>query len=1151
MSVTNLLIANRGEIAIRVTRAAAELGIHTVAVFSEDDADSLHTRKTDEARPLQGKGAAAYLDAEQIIRVAMQSGCDALHPGYGFLAENAGFARRCAEEGLTFVGPRAETLELYGNKTQARLLAEEHDVPVLAGTARPTSLPEARDFLTSLGGGAAMIKAVRGGGGRGMRAVSRVEEIDDAFARCESEAMAAFGTGDLYLEQLVPRARHIEVQILGDGSGAVTHLGERECSIQRRHQKLVEIAPAPNLPPGLRARLTNSAVQLAQATRYDNVGTFEFLVDATSLDDDSSFAFIEANARLQVEHTVTEEVTGLDIVQLQIQLAAGRSLTDLGLQQTNVPPPRGYAIQVRVNMETMSADGSTLPAGGVLTAFEAPSGPGVRTDSFGYAGYRTSPSFDSLLAKVIGHSPSPRFADAITRTYRALCEFRVEGVPTNIPFLQSLLQHPDFQASQIYTRFVDNHAAELVAAETDAHPKLFFRPAAAVAAPSAQALAGIKVDSVDPLAVLDHGKDADAAALPPAVQAAAPSVTKMSGPENTVPVQAPIQGTIVSVLVQQGDLVRVGQQLLVMEAMKMEHVIRVEVSGIVRLIGVQPGDTVFEGHPLAFVEEAEVAAAETEADDEIDLDFIRPDLAEIHERHKVTLDKARPDAVERRRKTKQRTARENIDDLCDPGSFMEHGQLVLTPGTGLPLEEVIRKFSTDGMVTGVGSVNGDLFDAPACRTVVLSYDYTVLAGTQGAVNHPKTDRMLELAEKWRNPVVFYTEGGGGRAGTGGKRAGGRGTSDGPDVGGGRPLDTPTFTTMGRLSGLVPLVGVTSGYCFAGNAALLGCCDVIIATANSNIGMGGPAMIEGGNLGVFHPTEVGPMDVQVPNGVVDIAVEDEAEATRVAKQYLSYFQGPLTEWDCADQRTLRRIVPENRLRIYDMREVIEGLADIGSVLELRRHFGLGMVTSFIRVEGRPIGVVANNPNHLAGAIDSDGSDKAARFMQLCDAFDIPILVLCDTPGMMVGPEVEKTALVRHCCRLFVTGANLTVPHFTIVLRKAYGLGAQAMAGGGFKEPMFAVAWPTGEFGGMGLEGQVKLGYRNELAAMDDPRERAERFDELVERAYDRGRAINAGVSFGVDDVIDPADSRQWISNALRSVPERPRRLEKKRRNVDTW
>ena len=384
MSVTSLLIANRGEIAIRVTRAAAELGIRTVAVFSEDDADSLHTRKTDAARPLQGKGAAAYLDAEQIIRVAKESGCDALHPGYGFLAENAGFARRCAEEGLTFVGPSAETLELYGDKVQARLLAEEHEVPVLAGTSGPTSLEEAHEFLTSLGpDGAAMIKAIGGGGGRGLRPVNTLDEIDDAFARCESEATAAFGNGDLYLEQLVPYARHIEVQILGDGSGAVTHLGERECSIQRRHQKLVEIAPSPELPPGLRERITNSAVHLAQATRYDNVGTFEFLVDATSLGDDSPYAFIEANARLQVEHTVTEEVTGLGIVQLQLQLAAGRTLTDLGLQQANVPPPRGYAIQVRVNMETMAADGSTRPAGGILTAFEAPSGPGIRTDSFG------------------------------------------------------------------------------------------------------------------------------------------------------------------------------------------------------------------------------------------------------------------------------------------------------------------------------------------------------------------------------------------------------------------------------------------------------------------------------------------------------------------------------------------------------------------------------------------------------------------------------------------------------------------------------------------------------------------------------------------------------------------------------------------------
>ncbi len=508
----------------------------------------------------------------------------------------------------------------------------------------------------------------------------------------------------------------------------------------------------------------------------------------------------------------------------------------------------------------------------------------------------------------------------------------------------------------------------------------------------------------------------------------------------------------------------------------------------------------------------------------------------------------------KRRRTHQRTARENINDLCDPGTFLENGQLVLTPGTGLPREEVIKKFSTDGMVTGIGSVNGDHFDRETARCVVMSYDYTVLAGTQGAVNHPKTDRMLELAAKWKRPVIFFTEGGGGRAGTGGKRQGGQSTTkvgQGRDDGAYRPLDTPTFATMGRLSGLVPLVGITSRFCFAGNASLLGCCDVIIATKDANIGMGGPALIEGGNLGVFRPEEIGPLDVQTVSGVVDIAVEDETEAVAVAKQYISYFQGNLKDWDCPDQRLLRNIVPENRKRIYNVRDVINTLADSGSVLELRPLFGLGMVTAFIRIEGQAIGVIANNPIYLSGAIDSDGSDKAARFMQLCDAFDIPLLILCDTPGMMVGPEVERTGLVRHCSRLFVTGANLTVPHVTMVLRKAYGLGAQAMAGGSLKESFATLSWPTGEFGGMGLEGQVKLGFRNELAAIEDPEERVRRYDELVEAAYARGKALNSGVSFAVDDVIDPADSRHWISNVFNSVPAVPEREGKKRRNIDAW
>jgi acetyl-CoA carboxylase carboxyltransferase component len=548
------------------------------------------------------------------------------------------------------------------------------------------------------------------------------------------------------------------------------------------------------------------------------------------------------------------------------------------------------------------------------------------------------------------------------------------------------------------------------------------------------------------------------------------------------------------------------------------------------------GDTVYPGDAILVLQHGEALAPPEPAQKGVDLGAVRSDLAEVRTRHDLGLDQARPDAVDRRRKTAQRTTRENVDDLCDPDSFVEYGPLVIAAQRRRrPVEDLIRRTPADGLVAGIGTVNGH-------RTVVMSYDYTVLAGTQGLQNHRKKDRLFELAERLRLPIVFFTEGGGGRPGD----------TDGSGVSG---LDCMAFNLFARLSGLVPLVGITSGWCFAGNAAILGCCDVVIATANANIGMGGPAMIEGGGLGVFQPSEVGPMTVQVPNGVVDVAVSDEAEAVEVARQYLSYFQpspSDRAEWEHPDQRRLRQIIPENRLRAYDVRAIIDTLPDTGSTLELRRDFGLGMVTALIRVEGRPMGLIANNPSHLAGAIDADGADKAARFMQLCDAFDLPILFLCDTPGIMVGPEAEKTALVRHVCRLFVTGASLTVPFFTIVLRKGYGLGAQAMAGGSFKAPIFTVAWPTGEFGGMGLEGAVKLGYRNELAAVDDPQEREQLFEEMVARMYEHGRALNTATYFEIDDVIDPADSRRWITTALASAPP-PRRLRrgKKRPCIDTW
>jgi len=613
----------------------------------------------------------------------------------------------------------------------------------------------------------------------------------------------------------------------------------------------------------------------------------------------------------------------------------------------------------------------------------------------------------------------------------------------------------------------------------------------------------------------------------------------VSAPPGSLAVRAPLQGTVVSLEVAEGGAVHAGQPLAVLEAMKLEHLVEAPEAGIVRGFAAAVGDLVNEGQALVYLERAEVAGARAADEGAVDLEKVRPDLAEAQERHAIGLDDRRPEAVARRRRTGQRTARENIAELVDAASFVEYGPLVIAAQRRRrALDDLIARTPADGLVAGVGSVNGALFGAERTQCVVMSYDYTVLAGTQGQQNHRKKDRMFELAREQRLPIVFLTEGGGGRPGD----------TDGSGVSG---LDCLAFSLFAELSGWVPLVGITSGRCFAGNAVLLGCCDVIIATAGSNIGIGGPAMIEGGGLGVVRPEEVGPLDVQTQNGVVDVAVADEAEAVAVAKQYLSYFQGALASWDCPDQRALRAAVPENRLRAYDVRRVVATLADSGTLLELRRDFGHGMITALLRVEGRPLGVIANNPNHLAGAIDRDGADKATRFMQLCDAFDLPILFLCDCPGIMVGPEIEKTALVRHASRMFVTAASLTVPFFTIVLRKGYGLGAQAMAGGSFKSPLFVVSWPTGEFGGMGLEGAVKLGYRNELAAIDDPAQREALYEQMVERMYQIGKAVNVASHFEIDDVIDPADSRRWISNALRSAPHPPPRTAKKRPCIDTW
>ena len=1124
MSFNGILVANRGEIAIRISRAVQDLGIRAVAVHSEDDALSLHTQIADEKIQLDGVGAAAYLNMEGIIAAAQGSGCDAIHPGYGFLSEQEAFANLCADAGIKFIGPSAAHLSLFGDKARARAAAIAAGVPVMPGLDRAVTLSEAQEFFAQHPDGI-MIKALAGGGGRGTRAVTDSEQLEALFHRCQSEAEAAFGIADVYVEAFMAKARHVEVQIIGDEHGAVSNLGERECSAQRRNQKLVEIAPAPALDSGLRDRMIDAATTLAKQEGYQSLGTFEFLVNSSATGPE--FVFIEANARLQVEHTVTEAVTGFDLVQSQIQVAMGASLASLGLDKPAIP--RGFAVQARVNMETLNADGSVWPGSGTLSAYQPPSGPGVRVDGFGYVGYETSTAFDSLLAKVIVAHNAPDFSAVCAKTVRALSEFRIEGVNTNIDFLMNVVDHADFKEGVIHTRWVDLNMAPLAEPSEARQRYVSMQPATAEGG-----FAGAKVDTSDPLALFAH--DAEVKSRKETAVEAAPAVV---GPNGSNPVSSPIQGTIVSIDVAVGDEVRAGQQLAVVEAMKMEHVIAAAHDGIVRQVTMAAGDVVREAYPMIFVEEASVSGGEVVTEETVDLDHIRDDLQENYDRHAFTLDENRPEAVAKRHSRGGRMPRENIAELMDAGSFKEYWPLVVARQHKRQDIETLRKRTPgDGVVAGTGTINADLFGEEAARAMVVHYDYTVLAGTQGARNHYKQDRMFELALRFRMPIVLFGEGGGGRPGD---------DSTGPAV----AFDTHTFTQFSKLSGAVPMVGVNHGRCFAGNTALLACCDVIIATKDSTIAMGGPAMIEGGGLGIYTPEEVGPMSFQVPNGVVDILVEDEAEAVRVAKQYLSYFQGSTDSWEAPDQRKLRHIVPENRLRLYDMREIIATLADKDSVLEIRAGFGVGVITCFIRVEGRPMGVIANNPHHLAGAIDSDAADKGTRFIQLCDAFDIPILSLMDCPGMMVGPDVEATALVRHCVRMFNAGANLTTPLFGVVVRKAYGLGVQAMCGASALVGFFTVAWPTAEFAGMNIEGSVKLGYRRELMAIEDPEERANEFNSRVDRAYEAAKAVNAAAGGGIDDVIDPAETRSWIAESLKRVPPKPHRTEKKYPYIDTW
>lgn len=1026
-----LLIANRGEIAVRIAATARMLGIPTVAVYTPDDVTSAHIDACDVAVEIP-----SYLDARAVCDAGVQNDATLVHPGYGFFAESAEFAQTARDAGLTFVGPTPVALRAVGDKEQTKHLAQKLGLSVTRSTpvlTKETGTDQASELLAHSPDGIAL-KAVAGGGGRGIRVVTDESDIPQALEQCSREAAVGFGDDRVFAEQWVPNARHIEVQAFGttaETGGSIVHiLGDRDCSLQRRRQKVIECAPA-HLDDHTRKQLHEAARTLLEHVNYTSLATVEFLVT------ESGWYLMEVNPRIQVEHTVTESITGLDLVELQLQEATGES--------PDVTPAsaKRVAVQARLCAEGFTSDGQIVPASGTIEAFDIPSDTGVRVDTWVETGTHVGTAYDSLLAKIIciGHD----LDTAVRNCAQALERTHVRGVNTNLSFLQALIPY----VASATTTTIDTNFAKILASA----------PAATVETRTHQ--------------ISDLAEDEEV-------------------------VQAPVSGTVVSLEVN-------GEELGLIEALKMHHPIVAQPHTDARPL-VSVGDTVTAGDPVWIITRSEGTGQRGQRSELAP----HPGISEVHERHAATLDSARPDAVSKRHAKNRRTARENIDDLVVPGTFTEYGSLAIAAQRKRrSLDDLIAKTPGDGLVGGVGDVRTT---SGPVRAVIMSYEYMVLAGTQGARNHAKTDRLVELAHRQKLPVVFFVEGGGGRPGD-------------TDIAPGTQLNVTTFAALASLRGQVPLIAVAAGRTFAGNAALAGVCDVIIAHEDANIGMGGPQMIAGGGLGTFDVHEVGPTSVHRRSGAVDIVVPDDQAAVATVQEILGLTHSTSQYVYTGQPQTT---VPADRLRAFDMRHVIASVADDGSVCELRKDYAPGAIVGFMRVDGESFGFIANNNHHLGGAIDVDAARSFTQHIACVENLGLPLISFVDTPGFIVGPEAEKQPGVRAFGDLFVAGAQFRGRSGAVIIRKGYGLGAMAMTLGYLHAPDFCVAWPPGELGPMGLEGAVRLGYAKELAQVEGE-ERDKLYARLLDDLYAQGRALAAAEVFDIDDVIDPADTRRWIGS----------------------
>ena len=1126
-----VLIANRGEIAIRIARAAAALGLESVSIHAAVDALALHSRSGTVSRPIAsasqpGDPVAAYLDIDAVIAAAKMSGCDCVHPGYGFLAENADFAQRCRDEGLTFIGPAPETLALFGDKTRARDLAVSLNVPVVPGSAGVVDSVSAATAAADTLGYPVMVKAVAGGGGRGMRRVDRADDLPEAFARCQGEALAAFGNGDLFLETFIVRPRHIEVQILGDQYGAVVHVHERDCSVQLRNQKVVEVAPAPGLDPTLRERILSDALTLARAAGHVNAGTLEFLIDGET----GAHVFIEGNPRIQVEHTVTEQVTGLDLVEIQFRIAAGASLADLGLaDQAAVPSPRGFAVQARV----------VAHGGGLFTAYHEPAGPGVRVDSCAYAGWAPPPQFDPMFAKVIGQSNSTgSYVSALDRTMRALDDFHIAGVATNLRQLRAILAHPSVRAGQARTTLLAEEP-ELGASGAKA-PTL----SAAVALLDQQATALSR----------GFGAIADTAA---AAEGGGASVALGVG---EIGVESPMAGTVLEVIAAQGAEVAPGDTVMIITAMKMETAITAPDGGIVtRLSTLDVGDQVSAGQVVAAIAPTE-AGTRTDAPRRQGADGWAPVLEEVAAlqaiAHARFAEGSQDPGVVRQRSRGKLTCRERIDLLLDPGSFREVGSLA--GFASYDDEGRVADFTPANHVGGWGKVEG--------RTaVVCADDFTSRGGHADGAIGAKSGYLDRLSLELLCPSIRLLDGssGGGsvaamvpqqqKAGESAAReSSGAITAGRPRVAGGGGSFLPGHlgsSLFAEQLGKVPVVNVLLGSVVGIGAAkaVLGHFSVMVRDL-AQLFVAGPPVVSHAMGYDISKEDLGDWRVHCRNGSVDNLALTEADAVAQARRFLSYLPGsvyeapPITEPDWADpvdrrEEALFSLVPRKRTTTFDMRRAITLMADRGSFFELGGHWGTDQIVGFVRFNGHPMGVIASDSRHVnGGALTAKGCEKLKRHLDVCDLFHLPVLNLVDNPGFAVGLEHEISGVIRKGGEWMIAFAQVASPVFTVIVRRSFGVAGNNYATP-FAHASARVVWPAADVGGIPPEGGIEAAYKRQLAESADPAALRAEINARIESARGPVGPLNR---FQMEEMIDPRDTRryvcEWVENAYRIVTQ---------------